>query len=102
MTATFLVIYSTPTDPEAFDKHYREVHLPLAKALPGLRRYALATAPQMVRGGVCYLVATLEWDSIAELRAAFGSPAGRATSEDMATLTRLSDVQSMIYELEDA
>jgi uncharacterized protein (TIGR02118 family) len=36
----FLVLYDQPEDPEAFDRHYREVHIPLAKKLPGLRRYA--------------------------------------------------------------
>lgn len=99
--ATFIVVYSTPTDVEAFEHHYRQVHLPLAKALPGLRRYSVARRPQTVRGNDCYLVATLEWDSIAELRAGFTSPEGRATSEDMANLTRLSDVQSLICEPED-
>jgi uncharacterized protein (TIGR02118 family) len=102
MTATFLVVYATPTDPEAFDRHYREVHVPLSKTLPGLRRYTLARQPQAVRGNDSYLVATLEWDSIDDLRAAFGSPAGRAAAADMATVTELCDVQSMIYEAEDA
>jgi uncharacterized protein (TIGR02118 family) len=102
MTATFLVVYSTPSDPEAFDRHYREVHVPLAKALPGLRRYTLARQPQTVRGSDGYLVATLEWDSIDELRAAFSSPEGRAAAADMASLTRLSAVQSLICEPKEA
>ena len=25
MTARFLALYETPTDPEAFDRHYREI-----------------------------------------------------------------------------
>ncbi|HEY0814425.1 MAG TPA: EthD family reductase [Pseudonocardia sp.] len=102
MTTTFLVVYATPTDPEAFDRHYREVHIPLTKTLPGLRRYSLARGPQTVRGDDSYLVATLEWDGIDELRAAFASPAGRAAADDMVTLTRLTDVQSLICELEEA
>ena len=40
MTVRFLALYETPTEPEAFDRHYREVHIPLARQLPGLRRYA--------------------------------------------------------------
>lgn len=40
--ATFLVVYAAPTDPDAFERHYQQVHIPLAKALPGLRRYTLA------------------------------------------------------------
>jgi len=27
----FLVLYDPPEDPAAFDKHYTEVHIPLAK-----------------------------------------------------------------------
>lgn len=29
------VLYGPPTDPEAFSRHYEEIHVPLAKALPG-------------------------------------------------------------------
>ena len=32
MTVRFLALHETPTDPEAFDRHYREVHLPLGRA----------------------------------------------------------------------
>lgn len=33
-TATFLVLYSTPADPETFERHYSDVHVPLTKAPP--------------------------------------------------------------------
>jgi len=32
-----IVIYKTPKDVEVFNKHYFEVHIPLAKKLPGLK-----------------------------------------------------------------
>jgi len=35
MTARFLALYETPADPETFDRHYREVHIPLIRHLPG-------------------------------------------------------------------
>ena len=38
MTVRFLALYETPAGPEAFDRHYREVHIPLGRRLPGLRR----------------------------------------------------------------
>jgi uncharacterized protein (TIGR02118 family) len=38
MTVRFLALYETPADPEAFDRHYREVRIPLGRRLPGLRR----------------------------------------------------------------
>jgi len=103
MTARFLVLYDTPRDVEAFERHYRDVHLPLARALPGLRRYTLGRDVRSIRGdGPFYLVGELEWDDMAALQAAFASPEGLAASADMATLTALSEVRSMIYEVTDA
>lgn len=37
-----LVLYNKPGDVQAFERHYREVHLPLAKTLPGLQRYTIS------------------------------------------------------------
>jgi uncharacterized protein (TIGR02118 family) len=50
MTAHFLALYETPTGPEAFDRHYREVHIPLGLRLPGLLRYAIGRDAAAVRG----------------------------------------------------
>jgi uncharacterized protein (TIGR02118 family) len=98
-----LVLYQTPSDPEAFWRHYREVHIPLAHKLTGLRRYTLSRDSIPLRGGEPYfLVAELDWDSMAELRAAFATPEGRATGEDAAILEQWSPgMHSMIYELEE-
>ncbi|MGX7873853.1 EthD family reductase [Mesorhizobium sp. ORM6] len=32
--AKMLVIYKTPADPAAFDRHYKDIHAPLAKSFP--------------------------------------------------------------------
>jgi len=45
----FLVVYETPADPAGFNRHYQEVHVPLAKQLPGLRRCTLSRACTPVR-----------------------------------------------------
>ena len=37
--ARFVVMFDTPSDVDAFEHHYTEVHIPLAKQYPGLRRY---------------------------------------------------------------
>ena len=42
MTARFLALYETPTDPEAFDRHYRQIHIPLLRQLPELRQYTVS------------------------------------------------------------
>ena len=102
MTAHFLALYETPADPEAFGRHYREVHIPLGRRLPGLRRYAVSRDLAAVRGAPYYLVAELDWDTMDELRAAFASPEGRATAADAARLQELAPVRSMIFSVEDA
>lgn len=102
-TARFIILWKEPSDREAFDRHYREVHIPLAKQLPGLRRYTISRDPRPVRGEEWYYqVAELEWETMEELQQAFRSPAGQQTAEDVAMLTRLSPgVVSMICDLED-
>ena len=99
----FLVLYTEPNDIEAFENHYREVHIPLAKKLPSLRRYSLSRNTAPISGGdPYYLVAELDWDSMEDIKKAFQSPEGRAAAEDVANLERLSPgVHSMIYELEE-
>ncbi len=97
----FLVVYETPRDRAAFDLHYREVHIPLAKKLPGLRRYTVSRNAAAVRGGEpYYLVAELDWDDEAALKAAFASPEGHATARDVAELAT-DGVRSMIFEVEE-
>ncbi|WP_206305349.1 EthD family reductase [Actinacidiphila soli] len=103
MTVRFLALYETPADPEAFDRRYREAHIPLGRQLPGLRRYAVGRDVAAVRGGApYYLVAELEWDTMDELRAAFASPEGRATAADAARLQELTPVRSMIFTVDDS
>ena len=97
----FLVLYDTPEDPAAFEAHYRQIHIPLAKKLPGLRRYTISRDVAPVRGsGSYYLVAELDWDDMDALRQAFASAEGQATARDVATYAG-DRVRSLIYELEE-
>ena len=102
MTARFLALYETPEDPEAFERHYREVHIPLLRQLPELRRYTLGRDITALRGVPWYLVAELEWDSMDELRAAFASPEGQATGADAAALEKMARVDRMIFTASDS
>jgi uncharacterized protein (TIGR02118 family) len=102
MTARFLALYETPADPEAFDRYYHDVHIPLGCRLPGLRRYAVGRDVAAIRGGSpYYLVAELDWDTMDELRAAFTSPEGQATAADAGRLQELAPVHSMIFTVDD-
>ncbi|MFJ4653335.1 EthD family reductase [Nocardia sp. NPDC088792] len=100
LVARFLVLWDTPTDPEEFDKHYREVHIPLCKQLPGLRRFTLSRNPAPIIGKPYYQVAALDWDDMAALRAAFASEIGLRTAADGLRLRCLSEQRSMAIELD--
>ena len=84
--AQLVVTYRTPTDPVAFDAHYRDVHIPLARRIPGLRRFELSKGPVMTPDGPSdiHSIATLYFDSLADIIAAFASPEGQAASADVA------------------
>jgi uncharacterized protein (TIGR02118 family) len=99
----FTVIWhETPADPEAFDRHYREVHIPLARRMPGLRRYTLSRNVAPVRGEPPYCIAELDWDDAETMRRDMQSPEGRATGEDVKVMLEWSPrVQSLTYEVED-
>ncbi|MHB8414210.1 MAG: EthD family reductase [Acidiferrobacteraceae bacterium] len=53
--ARMIVIYRTPADPAAFDKHYVDVHIPLAKNLPGLKRYEVSNGSIVALAGTTIL-----------------------------------------------
>jgi uncharacterized protein (TIGR02118 family) len=100
--ARFLVIYDTPADVEAFERHYDDVHIPLAKQYPGLRRYTRSHDPAVMLGEPAYMVAMLDWDDMAALGAALESEAGQRTGEDaMANLAPLASFRAMVLQLEE-
>lgn len=101
-TARFLVIYDTPSDIDEFEHHYNEVHVPLAKQYPGLRRFTRSHEPAVVIGEPGYMVVMLDWDDMDALQTALGSEAGRCTAEDAQTnLARFTTFRGLILELED-
>ncbi len=102
MTARFLAVYETPADPEAFGRHYREVHVPLLRRLPGLRRQVVSRDVTALHGEPYYLIAELDWDTMDDLRAAFASAEGQATAADAARLQQLAPVRRMIFTADEA
>ena len=83
--ASLVVLYKTPKDPVAFDNHYAEKHIALAKKIPGLRRYEISRGPVGAPGGASgvHLVATLVFDSMAAIQSGLGSPEGQAAAGDV-------------------
>ena len=83
--AQLLVLYKTPKDAAAFDKYYADKHAPLAKKIPGLRKYEISTGPVVTPAGPSpyHLVATLAFDNLAALQSGFGSAEGQAAGADV-------------------
>ncbi len=83
--AEVVVLYKTPKDPGAFDKYYAETHIPLAKKMPGLRRYRISQGTVATPAGPSgvHLTAILSFDSMAAVQSAFGSAEGKATAADV-------------------
>jgi uncharacterized protein (TIGR02118 family) len=83
--ADVVVLYKTPKDPAAFDKYYAATHIPVAKKMPGLRKYQISQGPVATPAGPSgiYLIATLTFDSMAAIQKAFSSEEGRATAADV-------------------
>lgn len=84
--AHLYALYHQPADPAAFDKHYFNIHVPLAKTIPGLRSYEVTQGDVMGMAGKhkVYLVAILTFDSMAAIQAGMASPQGQATAADLA------------------
>ena len=91
--ARMVVIYKMPEDPVAFDQHYFEVHVPLAKQLKGLRKYEVSRGPivRPASGPAFHMVATLYFDSLAAIGAAFATPEGQACAADRRLLAPKDD-----------
>jgi len=85
--ARLVVLYKTPKDAAAFDAHYAETHIPLAKKMPGLRTYEISHGPVTTPAGPSgvHLVATLAFDDLAAMQKALGSPEGQAAAADVQT-----------------
>lgn len=83
--AELVVLYKTPKDAAAFDQHYAETHIPLAKKLPGLKKYAVSTGAVGSPAGPSgiHLVAILTFDSVAAIQSAFGTAEGKAAAGDV-------------------
>jgi uncharacterized protein (TIGR02118 family) len=98
--ARVLVLYKTPKDTAAFDKHYFETHVPLAMKMPGVTKFEVSSSAVVSPTGDSgiYMIATIEFPDMATLQAAFASPQGQAAAADAAILAGESGLQLLISE----
>jgi uncharacterized protein (TIGR02118 family) len=84
MTVKLVVLYTPPADVDAFEKHYQEIHAPLARDVPGLQRFEaglFVAAPD--QGEMPYhRIAELTFADQSALEAGIGSEQGQKTAAD--------------------
>jgi len=101
--AKLIVLYKRPKDAETFDKYYFTTHVPIAKKIPGLRRYDVSQGPIATPAGPSelHLIATLHFDNMAAIQAAFASPEGKAAAADVAKFAT-GGVDMLFFDTADA
>ncbi len=97
--AKLVVMYSKPADAAAFDDYYFKKHVPLAKTIPGLRAYEVSKGAVATPQGPSpyHLIATLTFDSMEAIGAAFASKEGQATAADVGKFAQ-AGVQMLMFE----
>lgn len=79
-----VALYTKPDDVAAFEKHYVEIHSPLAKKMPGLKKVEISHMTGSPGGEPkFYLMAELYFDTKEAMMAAMGSPEGKAAAKDV-------------------
>ena len=101
--ATLMAMYKRPADIAAFDRHYFSTHVPLAKRIPGLRRYEVSAGAIMTPQGDSpyHLVGTLTFDSLEAIQQALGSPEGQAAAGDLSNFAQ-AGVELLMFDTKDA
>lgn len=99
--AKMTVIYRNPKDKESFQRHYFNVHIPLAKQLPVLKKYEISDGSIVSPTGhsETYLVANLYFDSMEDIKKAFASEVGQQCALDRKILApNNDDVQIYLFD----
>ena len=100
--AKLIALYKKPADAAAFDAYYVSTHVPLAKKIPGLRRYEVSSGPVASPQGdsAYHLAAILEFDSLAAIQAGLGTPEGQATAADLGKFAQ-AGVELLMFDSKD-
>lgn len=79
-----VALYKKPADVDAFETHYREIHAPLARKMPGLRKLEVSHMTGSPGGEPKFhMMAELYFDDKAAMMTALGSDEGKAAAKDV-------------------
>lgn len=79
------VLYGHPRDPQAFDRYYQDVHIPIARTMKGLTGWTIGKCESATPGESppYYMIVALYADTRADLEAILATPEGQATIADV-------------------
>ena len=88
MAVKLVVLYTQPENPEEFERHYTEQHVPLVHKVPGLQQFDAGRFVAAGDGGevTYYRIAELTFADQGALQAGLSSEEGRATAADFGTI----------------
>lgn len=79
-----IALYKKPADIAEFEKHYFDIHIPLVKKMPGLRKLEVTKISGSPFGDAQYsYMAEMYFDSIDAMNASNASPEGKAVAKDV-------------------
>jgi uncharacterized protein (TIGR02118 family) len=79
-----IAMYRTPDNKVEFDKHYADVHTPLVRKLPGLRKLEVAHVTGAPIGEPKHhLIAEMYFDDQEALQRSMASVEGKAAARDL-------------------
>jgi uncharacterized protein (TIGR02118 family) len=79
------VLYGHPEDPDEFDRYYREVHIPVARKMKGLKGWTIGKCQSVSadEDPAYYMIVGLYADSREAMEAILDSPEGQAAVADV-------------------
>ncbi len=78
-----VVVYGIPQDTCAFERHYRDVHVPLVKQMPLLAAFEASLSDAGADAENWHAIAILTYRNQADLDTSLASPEGVAAVQDV-------------------
>ena len=92
----FVALYKKPADVEAFEKHYNEIHSPLVRKIPGLKRMEVSHMTGSPAGEPKFhMMAELYFDDKDAMFAGMHSDEGKAAAKDVMSFA--GDIIHMMF-----
>ena len=91
-----VALFKRPEDVDAFEQHYNDVHVPLIRQVPGLRKLVVNTVWGTPRGEPAYYkIAEMWFADRGAFDAAMASDENRAAGKDLMSFAR--EVVTMLF-----